>query len=79
MLRRCIDSLFIFKKTRHSYIYIYVVNSRSNGWTDWAEFFCGYSWMAGGVIGFKKKMDFFLIKRKTKISQATPGPQSSLS
>ena len=33
-------------KTRHSYIY--VANSRRNGWTDWTEIFCGHSCVAGG-------------------------------
>ena len=75
MLRRCIDSLFILKKNK-TLVYIYVAYIGSNGWTDLAEFFCGYSSMAGGVIGFKK-FDF-LIKRK-KISLATPEPPSSLS
>ena len=29
-------------------IRIYVPYSRPNGWTDWAEIFCGHSGMAGG-------------------------------
>ena len=32
-------------KTRHSYIYVAI--SRPNGWTDWTEFFCGHSCVAG--------------------------------
>ena len=31
-------------------IYIYVAYSRPNGWTDWAEFFGGHSWVAGGRV-----------------------------
>ena len=30
-------------------IRIYVPYSRPNGWTDWAEIFCGHSWVAGGL------------------------------
>ena len=26
-------------------IFIYVSYSRLNGWTEWAEIFCGYSWV----------------------------------
>ena len=37
----------IYKKTRHSYIY--VACSRPNDWTEWAEFFCRHSSVAGGV------------------------------
>ena len=44
----CIDiqilTIFIIKQDIH----IYVAYSQQNGWTDWAEFFCGHSWMAGG-------------------------------
>ena len=29
-------------------IRIYVPYSWPNGWTDWAEIFCGHSWVAGG-------------------------------
>ena len=45
----------------HTYIYIikqdiriYVPYSRPNGWTDWAEIFCGHSWLAGGCYRLKK-------------------------
>jgi len=31
------------------------VYSGPNGCTDWAEIFCGQSWVAGGA----KKIDFF--------------------
>ena len=40
--------LNLYNKTRHSYIY--VVYSRPNGSTDWAEIFCGHSLVAGGVL-----------------------------
>ena len=36
-------------------IYIYVAYSRPNGWTEWAETFCGHSW--GGCQ--RLKIDFF--------------------
>ena len=36
---------------RNQDIRIYVAYSRPNSWTDWAEIFCGHSWVAGGVIG----------------------------
>ena len=29
-------------------IHMYVAYSRQNDWTDWAEIFCGHSWMAEG-------------------------------
>ena len=32
-------------------IHIYVVHSRLNGWTDWAEIVCGHSWVIKNVIG----------------------------
>ena len=31
-------------------IYIHVAYNRSNGWTEWAEIFCGHSGVAGGVL-----------------------------
>ena len=34
--------------------------SRPNGWTDWAEIFCGYLWVAGGCYRLKKSKIFFL-------------------
>ena len=40
----------MIKQDIRIYIYIYAAYSRPNGWTDWAEFFCGHSWVAGGVI-----------------------------
>ena len=27
-----------------------IAYSRPNGWTEWAEIFCGHSWVAGNVI-----------------------------
>ena len=39
---------------------MYVVYSRPNSWTDWAEIFCGHSGVAEGVIG-KKNRTFFQI------------------
>ena len=44
-------SFYLYNKTRHSYIYIYVAYSHPNDWIDWAEFICGNSWVAGGCLG----------------------------
>ena len=36
------------------------VYSRPNGWTNWAEIFCGHSLVAGGCLRLKKsKKNFF--------------------
>ena len=43
--------IYIIKQDIH--INIYVAYSRPNGWTDWAEFFCGQSWVAGGCYRLK--------------------------
>ena len=68
----------LYRKTRHSYIYIYVAYSRPNGWADWAEFFCGNSWVGGVVIG-KKKIEFFstFIFFNFFWPRATQGPSAS--
>ena len=42
-------------------IYIHVAYSRPNGWTDWAELFCGHSWVARGFHRLKNSMIFFLL------------------
>ena len=42
-------------------IHIYVPYSRPNGWTEWAEIFCGQSWVAGGCYRLKK-LEFFSFK-----------------
>ena len=47
-----IQGLYLYNKTR------YVAYSRPNGWTDWVEFFCGHSWVAGGVLKAKKSNTF---------------------
>ena len=65
---------YLNNKTRHSYIY--VTYSRPNGWTDWAEFFCGHSWVAGGCYRLKDSK----LKKKYKFlffPRATPGPSAS--
>ena len=36
------------------FVYIYVAYSWPNGWIDWAEIFCGHSWVAGGCYRLKK-------------------------
>ena len=51
-----LDILMIIKQD--ILIYIYVVYSRPNGWTDWADFFCGHSWVAGECYRLKK-LEFF--------------------
>ena len=40
-------------------IYIYVAYSRLNGWTNWAEFFGGHSWMGRGYYKAGKNRFFF--------------------
>ena len=57
----------LYNKIRHSYAY-----SRPNGWTDWAEYFCGHS---GGVL-VKNSKFFFLKHLKKKFPRATPGPSA---
>ena len=37
--------------------------------SDWAEFFCGHSWVVGGCYRLKKSKYFF--------PRATPGPSAS--
>ena len=43
-------------------IHIYVAYSRPNCWTDWAEIFCGHSWVARGCYRLKNRFfpDFLL-------------------
>ena len=48
-------SIYIIKQD----IRIYVPCSRPNGWTDWADIFCGHSWVAGGCYRLKKFKFFF--------------------
>ena len=55
---------YLYDKTRHSLIYVCVAYSWPNGWTDWADIFCGHSWKAGGFI--------FVFP------QAMPGPSTSI-
>jgi len=40
-------------------IHIHVSYSRPNGGTEWAEIFCGDSWVAESVLGLKKKFYIF--------------------
>ena len=54
-------------------IYIYVVYSWPNGWTDWAEFFVDNQGWPWSVIGYKKNLIFFYIF----FSRATPGSLAS--
>ena len=62
-------------------IRIYVPYSRPNGWTDWAEIFCGHSGVAGGCFRQKKSIIFlktFLKKIKNFFFlRATLGPSAS--
>ena len=46
--------IYIIKQDIHIYIYIHVAYSRTNGWTDWAEIFCGHSRVAEGCLRLKK-------------------------
>ena len=59
----------IIKQDSH----IYVPYSRPNGWTDWAEIFCGHSWVAWGWYRLKIQKK----KISTFFSRATPGPSAS--
>ena len=64
--------IYLFNKTRHSYIYIYVVYSHPNGWTDWTEIFCGHSCLGGGIIGYKNSklsVQFFLFHGQRRALQ----------
>ena len=36
-------SIYIIKQDNS----IYVAKSRPNDWTEWADIFCGHSWVAG--------------------------------
>ena len=49
-------------------IHIYVSSGRPNGWTEWADIFCGHSWVARLKIKYLKK----------KIPLATLGPSVSI-
>ena len=60
-----IISINLYNKTN---IRIYVPYSQPNGWTDWAEIFCGWP---GGVIGLQKIQEIFF-------PRATPGPSASI-
>ena len=46
---------YLNNKTKHSY----VPYSRPNGWTEWAEIFCGHSWVVRGCLRLKKSNIFF--------------------
>ena len=53
---------FLFNETRHAYFYMLRIASQTD-WTDWAEFLCGHSGVAGGVLqakNSKKKFTHFL-------------------
>jgi len=60
----------LYDKTRHSYLY--VAYSWPDGWTDWAEIFCGLSWV-GGVGGGGVKC----IGKKTKSRGGRPASTTS--
>ena len=63
-------TLFLYNKQNTR---IYVAYSRPNGWTDWAEIFCGHSWVAGGC--YRHKIHFFQFYF---FSRATPGSSASI-
>ena len=54
-------------------IHIYVAYSRPNGWTDWANFFCGHSWLKKIEILFSKKILFQIFFSKFFFFRAMPG------
>ena len=52
----------MIKQDIRTYIYMLFIAGQT-GWTDWAEFFCGHSWVAGWgyrVISLKN-LNFFQI------------------
>ena len=53
MFRKTTYSEYIYIIKQDICIYINVAYSRSNGWTDWAEFFVDTHGWLGGVIGLK--------------------------
>ena len=57
-------------------IYIYVAYSRPNGWADWAEFFCGNSWVGGVVIGKKNRIFFNIYFFQFFLATGNAGPFS---
>ena len=65
-----IQGLYLYNKTR------YVAYSRPNGWTEWAETFCGHSEVMGGC--FRQKIDIFSsFKKQISIfSTGNAGPFS---
>ena len=75
---RC--NIYLDNKTRHSY-YIYVACTWPNGWNEWAEIFCGQSWVVGGC--FWQKIYIFLKKNlfpknKKMFPRATPSSSDSI-
>ena len=42
---------YIIYILKQDIMHIYVAYSRPNSWTEWADIFCGHSWVAGGVFG----------------------------
>ena len=48
---KCFMFIYIIKQDIR--IYKYVAYSRQNGWTEWAETFCGHSWVAGECYWLK--------------------------
>ena len=40
--------IIYIKKQDIRNLYTYVPYSRPNGWTEWADTFCGHSWVAWG-------------------------------
>ena len=53
------DIFYIIKQDFH----IHVEYCRPNGWTDWAEFFCGHSSVAGGMLKTKNSKTCFFSKK----------------
>ena len=54
---RALQLVFII---RQDIIKIYVAYSRPNGWTKWADIFCGHSRVAGGRGGGCLRLKLFL-------------------
>ena len=54
------NCIYLYNKTRHKFLYIYVEYSRQNSWTDYAEIFCRHLGVAGGCYRLKQIQTYFL-------------------
>ena len=47
------EGLLVSQKYTPLDIYI-IKQDILDGWTEWADIFCGHSWVTGGCLGLKK-------------------------